>query len=265
MLIIGESLNGTLTTVGQAILKRDAEFVVQLARCQVEAGAHMLDVNAGVAGGNEVEDLPWLVSTVLAKVDIPLSLDSADPEAIRAALKLCRGRPVINSITGEQSRLEGLLPLVVEYDCGVVILCMDERGIPETAQDRFEVGRSLVERATQAGVKADDIYMDPLVMSLGVDWRAPTVTLATLRLIREHIPEVHIVSGMSNVSFGLPKRHLLNCTFLAMLVAAGLDTFLIDARDKGLMASLWAAQALSGSDRYCAAYLKAYRAGQLEV
>lgn len=265
MLIIGESLNATVAKVGRAIQERDEAFVSSLAQEQRDAGAHMLDVNAAVPGGNEADDLTWLVKTVQAAVDLPLLLDSASSDALGSALAVHKGRPIVNSISGEPKKLEKVLPLVAEHGCGVVVLALNEKGIPATPEARLEVVSTVVRRARDRGVKADDIYVDPLVLTIATDVKAAGVCLATLRLVREKMPDVHTIGGVSNISFGLPGRSLLNCVFLAMAMGLGMDTLFVNVRDKAVMATIWASNALAGADPRCRDYLKAYRAGRLKV
>ncbi|MCZ7574536.1 MAG: dihydropteroate synthase [Ardenticatenaceae bacterium] len=265
MLVVGESINSTIRRVGEAINNRDAAFIAELAREQVAAGAAMLDVNAGVADGDEAENLLWAIRTVQEAVDVPLVIDSTAPKAVEAALEVHRGRPVLNSISGEVRKLQSLLPLVAESGCGVILLCLDDRGVPKTAAERCAVAQSLVEQAVSANVALEDLYIDPLVLTVGSDWQAARVALEALHLIRAALPQVRTIAGVSNVSFGMPQRSLLNRTFLAMAVAFGLDTVMVNVRDKALTATLWAANALAGSDTYCSDYLDAYHEGKLTV
>lgn len=266
MLIIGESLNAAIPSVGKAVVDRDVDPIAALARRQVECGAHMLDVNAGgLAGREEATDLAWMVGVVQDAVEVPLVLDSAHSAALRTALAVYRRpRPILSSITGEPKRLDSLLPLAVERDCGLVALCMGEYGIPPDPEGRLAVAETLVERATAAGMKPEDLYFDPLVMTISADYHASDVSLRTLRLIRERFPQVRTICGVSNVGFGLPRRPLLNRIFVAMLMALGLEALIVDVRDQKLMASVVAAAALAGRDQHCRAYLKAYRAGKLD-
>lgn len=265
MLIIGESINSTISEVGQAIEGRNAAFIAELARQQVAAGAAMLDVNVAVAGGDEVENLLWAVRTVQSAVDVPIVLDSSHPEALQAAFDVHRGRPILNSISGEEERLTSLLPLAAANDCGVILLCLDEDGIPDTAEGRCQVAKFLVQQVTSAGIPAEDIYVDPLVLAVGSDSQAPRIALDTLRLISDELPAVHKSAGVTNVSFGMPARSLLNRTFLAMAIAQGLDACLVNVRDEAVMATIYAANALAGDDPYCSDYLDAYHAGKLEA
>jgi cobalamin-dependent methionine synthase I len=265
MLIVGESLNGTIPKVGEAIKVRDVEFVRKLALDQVEAGAQMLDVNAGVAGANEAEDLAWLVGLVQDTVSVPLLIDSADPKALEAALAIHKGRPMVNSISAEKHKLDAVLPLVAGHDCSVVVLCLGDEGIPQTPEARLKLARIVLDWAQAAGLKLEDIYLDTLTLGMGTSDQAARVTLETLRLVRQELPGVRIMCIASNVSFGMPNRRILNRTFATMAVAAamGLDAVMIDVRDKAMMASLMAAEALAGKDPYCKRYFRAFRAGKL--
>lgn len=265
MLIIGESINSSIKRVGEAIKKRETSFLVKLAREQKEAGADIVDVHAGGLGHDEVEALRWAVQAIQAEVEIPIMLDSTNADAVEAALEVHRGHAIINSLSAEQSRWQQLLPLVAKYRCSTVVLCISEAGIPTIPEERLNVAQNMVEKGLQAGIRLQDLYVDPLVLSIGANWQAGKVTLETLRLIRKNIPEVQTICGVSNVSYGLPCRRLLNATFLSMAVALGLDACVIDVRDKVMMASIWAANALAGNDAYCSEYLKVYRAGQLQV
>jgi len=266
MLIIGETLNAALPSVGQAVISRDRDLLTSLAHSQVEAGAQMLDVNAGgLAGHDEVADLVWMIETVQEAASVPLILDSSLPEALRAALAVYRGpRPFLSSMTGEAARVQGVLPLAVEHGTGVVALCMDENGIPATADGRLAIAEHLLESATAAGLQPEDLYFDPLVLAVSSDHRAGAVTLETLQAIVRRWPEVRTVCGMSNVGFGLPRRRLLNRTFGSMLVYCGLSAFILDVRDRALVSTLLAAQVLAGNDPWCRTYLRSHRAGKLE-
>lgn len=264
MNIVGESINGTIEKVGQAISGRDHGFIEQLAREQVDRGAQMLDVNAGMGGRDEVEDLTWLVRVVQGAVDAPLMIDSSNPEAIEAALALHRGKPLVNSITAEPRKREGLLPLLASHDCGVVALSLTEEGIPKTPTHRLEVARSLVADLTEAGKAPEDIYLDPLVLTIATDWQAGATALKTLQFFKQELPGVRTVAGLSNIGFGMPNRRLINRTFLVMGIALGLDCAILDVRDAALMSVLMASRALAGEDKWCRGYIKAYRDGKLQ-
>jgi 5-methyltetrahydrofolate--homocysteine methyltransferase len=267
MLLIGESINGTIQKVGQAILDRNAGFLRELAKIQYESGAHFLDVNAGVAGGNEVEDLPWLVEIVQKEVPIPLMIDSANPEALQASLLVYRHSepPILNSISGEAAKWNKLFPIIVEKKCKIVVLLMDDKGIPKTVEERSNIAAKLYENLIQAHIPPEYIYFDILALSVAVEPDAGLKTLDTIKTIRAKFPSSHIICGISNVSMGLPGRRLINKTFLTMAIYAGLDTLLVDVRDQSLLSSIHATKILINQDPYCLEYLKAYRQKKILV
>jgi 5-methyltetrahydrofolate--homocysteine methyltransferase len=267
MLIIGESINGTIPKVGQAIQEKNETFLKELARIQVECGAQILDVNAGVAGGDEVEDLPWLIQLIQKEVSIPLMIDSSNPEALKAGLSVYQHQeaPILNSISGEKEKWSRLFPIVVEKKCKVVVLCMDDQGIPKTVKERVVIATRLFNDLTQGGIPSDHTYLDPLVLPVGVEPKAGIVTLETIQALRSTFSDSHIICGASNVSMGLPGRRLINRTFLTMAIYAGLDTLLIDVRDQTLMSSIYASEILTNRDPYCTRYLKAYRAQKMLI
>jgi cobalamin-dependent methionine synthase I len=263
MLIIGERINSTRKRIGEAVQKGDAELVREEARKQLDAGAHMLDVNGGIAG-REAELLSWLVRTVQEVTEVPLCLDSADPAALRQALPLCRQKPMINSITDESGRFNSLLPLLKEYGTKVIALCMTESGPPAGVDDRVEIASRLVDRLVTGGIALDDIYVDPCVFPISSGSGYGPAVLEAVARIRASFPDAHISCGVSNVSYGLPARKLLNEVYLLMLIDRGLDTAIIDPCSDGLVARILAAEALSGSDEFCQNYLRAYRGGLLQ-
>lgn len=265
MKIIGEKINGTRKLVGKAIAERDAAFIQNLAKRQVDGGANWLDVNAGTAPEREADDLIWLVDLVQQVTDVTLCLDSANPPALRAAMQHVKKTPMINSISGEQTRLSGILPIVAENGCQVIALCMDDKGIPATTEARIEVIAQVMAKTRAAGVPDDKVYIDPLAMTIATNTEAGHITFNTMRAIRTHFPEAHISCGLSNVSFGLPVRALINRTFLVMALDAGMDTAIIDPNDRELQATMLAADLLQGRDKHCLGYTRAFRAGLLET
>jgi len=263
MLIIGERINSTRKRIGEAVQQGDAEFIREEARRQLDAGANMLDVNGGIAG-REAELLSWLVRTVQEVTDVPLCLDSADPEALRQALPLCRQKAMINSITDESARFDSLLPLIRDYGTKVIALCMTTSGPPGGVDDRVEIASRLVDRLVAGGIPLDDIYVDPCVFPISSGAGYGPAVLEAVARIRASYPGAHISCGVSNVSYGLPARKLLNEVYLLMLIDRGLDTAIIDPCSDGLMARILAAEALSGRDDFCQNYLRAYRGGLLQ-
>ena len=264
MKIIGEKINGTRKQVGAAIASRDADFIRSLACKQAEAGAAWLDVNAGTTPDREPDDLLWLVRLVQEAVDLPLSLDSANPKALSAAIGEVKRTPLINSISGEPDRLSGVLPIAAEQGCEVIALAMDDKGIPADVASRMAVVRNLIAATRAAGLPDAKVYVDPLVMTIATNTECGHIALDTIRAVHATYPQVHISTGLSNVSFGLPKRALINRTFLTLAMAAGMDTAIADPLDRELKAALLATDLLLGRDKHCLGYTRAYRAGLLE-
>lgn len=266
MIIIGEKINSTLETVRPAMEARDAAAVIDLARRQSQAGADYIDVNAGMFYKNEAEILSWLIQTIQEEVKTPFTIDSPDPKAILAGLKANRnGKPIVNSITGEKERINGILPLVVEYKTGVIALCMDDRGMPETASERVEVARSLIDLLTREGIPLDDIYIDPMIRPIGTGSHYGVVALDTIRTVKNEYPDVHIACGLSNISFGIPARKVVNQAFLVAAMTSGMDGAILDPLDKKLMTFVYATEALLGVDDFCMNFLTKFREGQLEL
>lgn len=263
MHIIGETINASIKSVAEAISSRDEGFITNLARQQADAGANMLDVNAGTGMRDELEDILWLIRTAQKTVDIPLVLDSSNPEVLVAAHPECKQRPMLSSITLEPHSLEVLLPFIKEHDCSVLGMCIGGTGIPTSAEKVFELAKTLMDKTGEAGLKPEDLYIDVATMAIAANADAGKRVLDSIRLIKEYQPEVHTVCAVSNVSFGLPKRKLLNRIFIPMLAAAGADAFIVDVRDREMMASILAADALLGNDAFCMNYVKAYREEKL--
>lgn len=261
MEIIAEKINGTRKEVGAAVADRDGAFIQNLARRQAEAGATYIDVNAGT-GKTEPEDLVWLVDTVQAAVDLPLCIDSASPAALAAALPHAARLPLVNSISGERSRLEGVLPLVAEHGTPVIALAADDRGISRELDSRMEVVRRVLGATRAAGVADELVYVDPLVLPLAGFDQSGAVALAAMRAVRAEFPAVKLAVGLSNLSYGLPARSLINRVFLAFAVDAGLDAALMDPNDADLMQELAAAELVLGRDPFCRQYTQAYRGGR---
>lgn len=263
MLIIGERINSTRKFIREAVLKRDADFIKMEATKQLQAGAHMLDVNGGVAG-QEVEMLSWLVNVVQEVGDAPLCLDSSDPEALRKALPLCKQTPMINSITEAPARFDALLPLVRDHKTKVIALCMAASGPPTGMQDRVDTATRLVDKLLAGGIAIDNIYIDPAVFPVSTGAEHGPAVLNAISEIKKRYPEVHTSCGVSNVSFGLPERKLLNEIFLIMLMSRGLDAAIIDPTDFGLAARIMAGEALRGEDDFCMNYVRAFKQGKLK-
>lgn len=261
MLIVGENINTSRKRIAEAVEQQDAEFIVQAAKNQAHAGADFIDVNAGTFVDRETEYLCWLVKTVQDAVDLPLCLDSPSPEALSEAVKLHRGEPMINSISLEKDRFDAMLPIVTAHPCRIVGLCMTETAMPVTRQDRVQAGTELIGRLTAAGVALENIYIDPLVQPVSVDTGMGTAVLGAIKTIMDDFPGVNTICGLSNISFGLPARRLINRTFLSLSILQGLSAAILDPTDKRLMANLLSTRMILGKDEYCADFIDAYQDG----
>jgi len=260
MLIIGELINCTRKKVGEAAQKRDAEFFKDLARRQAAAGAHVLDVN-GDLPEQDVEFLGWLVELIQEEVEIPLCLDSADPKTLVKALPRCKRRPMVNSLSDEPGHW-AMLPVLKEHRPKVIALCTSESGLPTGVEDRVATASRLIDRLTAEGFVLDDIHVDACVLPVATGPHGQNLLSAIGQIVARY-PGVHISAGVSNVSFGLPLRKLLNESYLLLLMAHGLDTAIVDPCDPQLMLNVMAAEALLGRDALCRNYLRAYREGKL--
>jgi 5-methyltetrahydrofolate--homocysteine methyltransferase len=230
--------------------------VRNLAIDQVKTGADVLDVNVGVAGMDDVALMPEVVKLVGACVDVPLCLDSPNPKALEAGLAVVAGKPLVNSVSGEESRLTTILPLVKEHGAAVIGLVMDDDGIPSTAEGRLKVAEKILERAARLGIPVEDVVIDPLVMAVGSDSQAGRVTLRTVELVREKLG-VNVNLGASNVSFGLPDRPTVNMAFLALAMGAGATCAITDPLK--MAGFIRAADLLLGKDEYGMRYIRYFR------
>ena len=261
MKIIGEKINGTRKRVGQAIAERDAEFIRDLAQKQAAAGSAWLDVNAGTHPDREPDDLIWLIEQIQSVVETPLSLDSANPKALKIAIKAVKQTPMINSISGEPERLANILPIVAEHGCPVIALAMDEKKIPETAEKRFEVITKIITEARAHGVPDSSLYFDPLAMTISTNTQSGLIALEVMRRVRQEYPEAHLTIGLSNISFGLPARSFVNRYFLSLAIEAGLDSAILDPLDREIQATILATELVLGRDKHCLNYIRASRKG----
>lgn len=257
--VIGERINPTgRKKVLTALQAGDFEIVRKDAVTQVAAGAAILDVNAGVPGADEPALLKELMQTVMEVAEVPLSIDTADPEALAAALELYEGKPLVNSVNGEERSLKSVLPLVKEHGAAVIGLCMDDDGIPETPAGRLAVAVKIVERAEALGIPRADVIIDPLALTMGADSRAGLVALQTARLVVEELG-VNLTMGVSNISFGLPDRHRINATFIAMAIQAGLTCPIANPLDFEVRKAILAADLALGRDEYGMRWIKDFR------
>ncbi|KGK81243.1 pterin-binding protein [Desulfosporosinus sp. HMP52] len=257
--IIGERINPTgKKKFGQALLAKDFEYVRREAITQVEQGADMLDVNVGVAGVDEISMLPEVVKIVSETVDVPLCIDSANPVALAAALKVYEGKALVNSVTGEEKSLVSVLPVIKEYGAAVVGLLMDDTGIPNDPEKRLAIAMKIVERAEKLGVERSNIIIDCLTMTVSSDHNAAAITLKTIERIVEELGS-NIILGISNVSFGLPDRNSITRTMIAMALKVGLTCIIMDPTAEGMRRTVKTSDLLLGRDEWSLNYLAEYR------
>ncbi len=262
--IIGERINPTgRKKFAEELRAGDLSTVPVDALAQVQAGADMVDVNAGIPLVDEPELLQGMLRTVQEAVEVPICIDSSVIEALEAGLSVYDGRALVNSVTAEDDRLEEILPLVAKHGAAVIGLANDETGIPETPQKRLECARRIVSAAGDHGIAPQDVVIDPLAMTVGADTEAVTTTLATISLIRDELG-VNMCLGASNVSFGLPQRHVLNAGFLPMAMAAGLTSAIMSTAPVCVEA-VRAADLLLGHDPWGASWIAAHRARQAAI
>ena len=263
--IIGERINPTgRKQVLAAFQAGDFEIARTDALGQVEAGAHMLDVNAGVPGADEPALLTQVLKTVMAATDVPLCIDTADPEALAAALALYKGKALVNSCNGEERSLKAVLPVVKEYGAAVIGLCMDDDGIPETPEARLKVAAKIIERAGKLGIPIEDVVVDPLALTMGADSNAGHIALQTVELLVKELG-VNITMGASNISFGMPDRAYINSAFIAMAIHAGLTCPITNPLVTPVITAILAADLSMGRDTYGQRWIKAYRKRQKEA
>lgn len=260
--IIGERINPTgRKQVLAALQAGNFEQIRQDALAQVAAGVAILDVNAGVPGADEPALLQQVLQTVMEVTDVPLSIDTANPAALEAALSIYQGKALVNSVNGEERSLKAVLPLVKEHGAAVISLCMDDNGIPETPAKRLAVAGKIIERAGQLGIAPEDVIIDPLALTMGADHNAGRVALETIGLVVQEFG-VNITIGGSNISFGLPDRKYINATFLAMAILAGLTCPITNPLVTEVNTTVLAADLALGRDEYAMRWIKAYRRRQ---
>lgn len=260
---IGERINSSRKPIACAIEAKDEVFIRKEARLQKEAGAHMLDVNCAFNSKDEIADMEWLVEVVQGETGLPLSIDSPNPEAIEAGLRKHSGEALINSITLEERKAKTILPLIKKYNAQIIILVMDEKGMPSTANGRLELAGRALELAKEHGISTDDIYIDPLVRTISSEPKQGLEVIEAVKLIKSKY-NLKVICGLSNISFGLPERGILNSVFLAMMLSSGLDAAILDPTNPKIRAVLKASEALLGRDEFCREYIKSFRVGELK-
>jgi 5-methyltetrahydrofolate--homocysteine methyltransferase len=263
MIVIGEKINATLAPVKTMILERDTNRLADLARQQERAGADFIDVNVGTGVGSqkdEMDAIQWALECICNAVDTALCIDSADPRVIATGLDMLNGqKAMINSVNAEQRSLEEVLPLAADTEALLIALAMDEKGIATREADRIRCCEKIYMACQDHAIQPANVFLDPLVMPISTDVTSAKVTLNILTAIKNEFPGLRTVTGLSNVSYGLPQRRRLNIAFLHMCIATGLDAAIVDPLESELMAAIKTGEVLVGKDRHCRKYLRAFR------
>jgi len=262
VVLIGERINPSgKKKLGESLKEGNLDIVRKEAKNQTEAGADILDVNVNVFGIDEPALLPKAVKAVMETSDLPLCIDSAIPEALEAAIKTYKGKPLINSVTGEEHSMEKILPIIKKYGTAVVGLVQDDNGIPKTPEARLAVAKKIVERAEKLGIPREDIIIDCLCLAVGAESASGTTALGTIQLIKRELG-VNMTLAVSNISFGMPDRDLLNNAFVAACIAAGITCVIVDV--KKIRPAVQAADIVMNHDKHARRYMESYRQRQQE-
>ncbi|MBS4024481.1 MAG: methyltetrahydrofolate cobalamin methyltransferase [Clostridia bacterium] len=263
MIIIGEKINGTIPTVKKAIENRDEEFIRDLAIKQDNAGADYLDVCASTAPEVEVDTLKWLIKTVQDVSNKPLCIDSPNVRTIEQVLKYAKRPGIINSVSEEGNKCEIIYPLIQGTEWQVIGLTCDNRGIPTDVQTRIEITKILVEKAHRFNINPERIHIDPLVIAISTDNSSVIKFVEATKQIKQLYPTIKVTSGLSNISFGMPLRKIINQNFLTMATLAGMDSAILDPCNRDIMTTIFANEALLGRDRFCRNFSNAYRQNKI--
>lgn len=261
--VIGERINTTLKKVQAAVVEKDEAYIKEDVKKQTVAGATYIDVNAGARIGHEEADMRWLLDVVQQSTDLPLCLDSPDPAILELAYSLVEKKPMINSISLEKDRFEPMMKYLKGKDCRIIALCMDDTGMPKSSEDLIARAKELVGELEAIGFVRDDIFIDPLIQPISVDVSNGRMVMDAIATIMKDLKGVHSTGGLSNISYGLPQRKIINRCFLAMMMAHGFDSAIMDPLDKDIMALMGTSDMLVGNDPFCMNYIKGVRAEKI--
>ncbi|MDC7287722.1 methyltetrahydrofolate cobalamin methyltransferase [Blautia schinkii] len=261
MIIIGEKINGSIPVVAKAIAERDAEFIKQRAKIQAEAGATYIDCCASVEEAVEVETLKWMIDCIQEVTDLPISVDSPSADVLAEVFSYCKRPGLINSVSMEGDKVDKIFPLIADTKWEVICLLSDDSGIPKCAADRLRVFDKLMEKAKEYGIAPSRMHIDPLVEMLCTSEDGIAMNEEVISTIRAQYPSIHITAAVSNISFNLPVRKLINIGFTVLAMKAGLDSAILDPTNRDLLGIVFATEALLGQDDYCMEYIGAYREG----
>ncbi|GAB6909341.1 Pterin binding enzyme [Desulfosarcina cetonica] len=261
MIIIGEKINGAIPSVAEAIQKKDADFIKNLASSQTEAGASYIDVCASVDVAVELETMRWLIDQVQDATDTPIAVDSPSADICAQAMKLCNKPGLVNSVSMEGNKIDMIFPEIADTPWGCVALLCDDTGIPKSGEQRLAVFAAIMEKAKAYKIDPSRLYIDPLVEMLCTAEDGINIILDVIGKIKTQYPQIHITSGASNISFNLPARKFVNQAFMVLAMGAGMDSAIINPLAKHMMGLIYATEALKGMDEYCIEYIGAYRKG----
>ena len=264
MIIIGEKINGSIPVVAEAIANRDAEFIKNRAKMQAEANASFIDCCASVPEAQEVETLHWMIDCIQSVTDLPISVDSPSAHVLAQAYKFCKRPGLFNSVSGEGNKLDTIFPIMAQpgnEKWEVIALLSDDTGIPKSAADRLRVFEKIMAKAKEYGISPSRIHVDPLVEMLCTSENGIETNIEVIQTVRKQYPSIHITAAVSNISFNLPVRKLINQGFLVLAMNAGLDSAIMDPVNRDMLGLVYATEALLGLDDYCMEYIGVYRDG----
>lgn len=264
MLIVGELINASRKKIRDDIKEKNADVIATVAKQQAENGADYIDVNAGIFVGQEADYVKWLVQVVQENVDVPCCIDTPDPKVLEEAIKVHEKIPMLNSISLESERYENMIPILRGTEMKVIALCMSDEGMPYTKDDRMKIADRLINSLVKNDVKMENIFVDPLVQPIGSGDNFGIEFLNTIEELNKQFKGIHTICGLSNISYGIPKRKFANQTFMAMAITKGLDSAILNPMDKRMMANIITTETLLGRDPFCEKYMNAYREGMFE-
>ncbi|MDO4523359.1 MAG: methyltetrahydrofolate cobalamin methyltransferase [Eubacteriales bacterium] len=264
MIIIGEKINGSIPSVAKAIAERDAEVIKDRARKQAESGATYIDCCASVPEAEEVETLKWMIECIQEVTDLPIAVDSPSADVLVEAYKFCNKPGIFNSVSGEGDKMDKIFPIMAQEEnkkWEVIALLNGDSGIPKSAEDRLKVFESIMAKAKEYGISPNRIHVDPLVEMLCTSEDGIALNTEVISTIRKQYPTIHITAAISNISFNLPVRKLINWGFMVLAMNSGLDSAIMDPTNRDMLGLVYATEALLGQDDYCMEYIGAYREG----
>ena len=262
MIIIAEKINGSIPSMAKAIAERNEDWIKDIAKKEAEVGADFIDCCASVEVG-EVETLNWIIDLVQSVTDTPISVDSPNPRVLVECMKRCKKPGLINSVSGEGDKIDVVFPVIADTKWDVMALLCDDTGIPKSAADRIRVLDNIMAKAKEYGIAESRIHIDPLVEMLCTSEDGISTVIDTIRGIRAKDKDVHIICAISNISFNLPARALINQSFATLAVAAGMDAGILDPLNRDLRGAIYAAEACMGLDEFCMEYIGAFREGRI--